>query len=246
MQRFHSVLLVIFTVVTLLMLIFTFSNITEPRAFLKICHSDGNATVDDGKQPLSHRMVDDKVLLKLDYHSKLIERDTNPLELSPKCEREVFLILMVISSPDGFIRRNAIRATWGQSYSRKSHQLNAIQNFHKDENYLLHDTVKTVFLIGWTSKKDIFNLVETEAKVYGDIVVGGLHEDYRNLTMKTRLGLKWAYHHCKAKYILKTDDDVFINPRPLVEWLKVQKRENFYSGWCNFNSPVVREPNSKW
>ena len=120
-----------------------------------------------------------------------------------------------------------------QSYLRKGRVFRTNANFKEDETYLQQDVVKTVFIIGQSSKKEISDLVETEAKIFGDIVIGGLHEHYRNLTMKTRLGLKWAYHHCKAKYILKTDDDVFINPFPLVEWLKVQKRDKFYSGWCN-------------
>ena len=182
----------------------------------------------------------------LDESNKLIERDTNPLENSPKCKREVFLILLVVSSPDGFVRRNAIRATWGHSYMRKDYDFRRNAKINKDEVYSPGDVVKTVFLIGLSPVKEVSDLVETEAKVFGDIVIGGLHEHYRNLTMKTRLGLKWAYHHCKAKYILKTDDDVFINPHPLVEWLRIQKREKFYSGWCNFNSPVVRDPNNKW
>ena len=192
------------------------------------------------------RKVDENLLSNLNEHSRHIESDTTPLERSPKCKREAFLIMLVVSSPDGFVRRNAIRATWGQSYMRSNYKFTNNLKVSKSEVYLPEDIVKTVFLIGSSPNKEITDLVETEASVFGDIVIGGLHEHYRNLTMKTRLGLKWAYYHCKAKYILKTDDDVFVNPYPLVQWLRAQKREKFYSGWCNFNSPVVRDPNNKW
>ena len=35
---------------------------------------------------------------------------------------------------------------------------------------------------------------------------------YYNLTLKTVMGLKWTSIYCnQAKYIMKTDDDIFVN-----------------------------------
>lgn len=233
-------------VAVLLLFIFAFLIRKQNNFPLSFNHCLQKSSEEANVPTLNHRKFDDGVLLKLTEKDRLIEKDTNPLDLSPRCSREVFLILMVVSSPDSFIRRNAIRSTWGQSFARESSKLEYLNEVKKDSKYMPQDVAKTVFLIGWTPKKEIYDLVKTEAKVYGDVVIGGLHEHYRNLTMKTRLGLKWAYHHCKANYILKTDDDVFINPNPLVKWLQQQKRNGFYSGWCNFNSPVIRDPNNKW
>ena len=243
MLKLLSIFIVFLAIVTVSIGFLTFFIIKENKSQKFVI---SNNQLEDKVVHLKYRKIDDRLLSKLDENNKLIEDDTNPLENSPKCKREVFLILLVVSSPDGFVRRNAIRTTWGQAYMRKDYDFRKNTKVNNDEVYLPEDIVKTVFLIGMSPKKDISDLVETEAKVYGDVVLGGLHEHYRNLTMKTRLGLKWAYHHCKAKYILKTDDDVFVNPHPLVEWLRIQEREGFYSGWCNFNSPVVRDPNNKW
>ena len=243
MLRSHAYFLAFLAVSVVAICFLTVSMISDKKSpsFVIPCNADR-----DGPLYSRNRSGHERLLSKLDARSKLIEHNTSPLDISPKCKREVFLILLVISSPDGFIRRNAIRATWGQSYAKSRHKYKENAKLNKVEAYFPEDVVKTVFLIGSVSQKDLSELVRTEARVFGDIVLGRLHDHYGNLTMKTRLGLKWAYHNCKAKYILKTDDDVFINPVPLVEWLRTQSRQKFYSGWCNFNSPVVRDPHNKW
>ena len=243
MLRSHAIFVAFLAIATVALVFLTILITKESRSSKVFASSNGY----ESQIPfMLDRKVDESLLSSLDEHSKHVEVDTTPLERSPRCKRDVFLIMLVVSSPDGFVRRNAIRATWGQSYMRSNYKVTDSIKVSKKDVYLPEDVVKTVFLIGSSPNKEITDLVETEATVYGDIVIGGLHEHYRNLTMKTRLGLKWAYYHCKAKYILKTDDDVFVNPLPLVQWLRTQKRVKFYSGWCNFNSPVVRDPNNKW
>uniref|UniRef100_A0A8C9JC21 Hexosyltransferase n=1 Tax=Panthera tigris altaica TaxID=74533 RepID=A0A8C9JC21_PANTA len=59
-----------------------------------------------------------------------------------------------------------------------------------------------------------------EAATRGDILQAAFRDSYRNLTLKTLIGLSWAYKHCSmARYILKTDDDVFVNVPELVSEL---------------------------
>ena len=37
-------------------------------------------------------------------------------------------------------------------------------------------------------------------------------DTYRNLTLKTVMGLKWSAIFCpQAKFVMKTDDDIFVN-----------------------------------
>eukprot|EP00794_Sanderia_malayensis_P017426 gene17426-19170_t len=196
--------------------------------FFKAHQSDSISTTKKGR--LGHVKLPKKntaILSKLNEKDKLIEIATDPLPLSATCKNAVYLAIIVSSSPTSYKRRNAIRATWA-----KVDKTNSI--------------ARIVFLIGKTHDKRSNSLIETEMEEFGDVVLGGFHEDYRNLTYKTRLGLKWAYYYCHANYILKTDDDVFINLFPLIKWLKKQNDAKFYAGWCNFNSPVVRDPNNKW
>uniref|UniRef100_A0A452EG18 Hexosyltransferase n=1 Tax=Capra hircus TaxID=9925 RepID=A0A452EG18_CAPHI len=113
-----------------------------------------------------------------------------------------FLLILVCTAPDNLNQRNAIRASWGRL--REARGLR----------------VQTVFLLGepgWGSRGS--DLV-WESAAHGDIMQAAFQDSYRNLTLKTLSGLSWADRHCPtARYILKTDDDVFVNVPELVSEL---------------------------
>ena len=53
------------------------------------------------------------------------------------------------------------------------------------------------------------------------MVIESFQDSYHNLTLKTTFLLKWLSHRCpRAKFILKVDDDVFINTENL--WTAIQ------------------------
>ncbi|KAJ8705327.1 hypothetical protein PYW07_011154 [Mythimna separata] len=91
-----------------------------------------------------------------------------------------------------------IRHTWGQNQA----------------------SIKAVFLIGDTQNVTVAQNVTNEIRLYKDIVQGNFIDAYRNMTYKHVMGLKWVAHHCPtAKYVLKTDDDIVVNIRELVQFL---------------------------
>ena len=46
-------------------------------------------------------------------------------------------------------------------------------------------------------------------------------DTYRNLTIKTLMGMKWAAKFCpKAKFVLKIDDDIGLNTYELISYLE--------------------------
>ncbi|ELW69543.1 Beta-1,3-galactosyltransferase 4 [Tupaia chinensis] len=52
------------------------------------------------------------------------------------------------------------------------------------------------------------------------LILAAFQDSYRNLTLKTLSGLNWADKHCpRARYILKTDDDVYVNVPEMVSEL---------------------------
>ena len=54
--------------------------------------------------------------------------------------------------------------------------------------------------------------VEEESQRYGDIIVEDFMDTYNNLRLKTIFILKWVHLNCpKLKFIMKVDDDVFVN-----------------------------------
>ncbi|KAK1338543.1 hypothetical protein QTO34_001660 [Cnephaeus nilssonii] len=118
-----------------------------------------------------------------------------------------FLLILVSTAPENLNQRNAIRASWGGQ--REARGLR----------------VQTLFLLGepggrhpaWGSRE---NDLERESVARGDILQAAFQDSYRNLTLKTLSGLSWADKHCpRARYILKTDDDVFVNVPELVSEL---------------------------
>ena len=69
-----------------------------------------------------------------------------------------------------------------------------------------------------------------EYRTHGDIIQEDFVDSYMNLTLKTIMGIKWAQNYCsKASFILKTDDDIFVNIPLLMENLiELQGRRIFF------------------
>ena len=60
-----------------------------------------------------------------------------------------------------------------------------------------------------------------ESSKHGDIIQIGMIDRYYNITMKVFGLLNWLDRHCsKADFVLKLDDDVYLNVRNLVTTLK--------------------------
>lgn len=106
-------------------------------------------------------------------------------------------IVIIHSAPHNSETRHIIRETWGRD-------------------------VHLVFLVGETTK-ELQSSLDIENMQYHDVVQGSFLDSYRNLTYKHVMALKWVTYHCPgAKYILKTDDDVFVNTPLLRDFLTVE------------------------
>ncbi|XP_051899707.1 beta-1,3-galactosyltransferase 4-like [Pristis pectinata] len=117
-------------------------------------------------------------------------------------QRPVFLLALVPSSPGHQRQRQAIRASWGSLAEVDGHQ------------------VRTLFALGLPASAREARLLEAEAAQHGDLLQGRFADTYRNLTLKTLMALGWARQHCPAaRFLLKADDDVFVNVRALVAHL---------------------------
>ncbi|NXU59819.1 B3GT4 galactosyltransferase, partial [Turnix velox] len=59
-----------------------------------------------------------------------------------------------------------------------------------------------------------------ESQRFGDILQGPFWDTYKGgLRPKTHLLLRWAHTHCPSPFLLKADDDVFINIPALISFL---------------------------
>lgn len=98
------------------------------------------------------------------------------------------------------------------------------------ENDNTEPEFKVVFLLGLPVNDNdttIQNKIIEESEKYGDIIQEGFIDSYNNLTLKSIMMLKWITNNCKnsVRYILKTDDDMYINVPNLIDNLKNRSKE---------------------
>ena len=134
----------------------------------------------------------------------LIQQD---LLRSPKsCSSTNLLLILVHSKPDHFQLRDVLRTTWAG----------------------FHSSFKPVFLVGLMDEDDpgetedavINSKVVHESDAHGDIALINMRDSYHNLTLKHAVGHRWALEHCPgAKFLLKTDDDVFVDTIHILDFL---------------------------
>ena len=128
------------------------------------------------------------------------------------CSADTALLVLVTSALANWERRQAIRDTWGGAEARAT----------------LH--VRLLFLLGEGETAET-RTVETEAERHGDILQEGFHDSYHNLTLKTMMGLRWAGESCtEAKFVVKTDDDIYWNLPLLLSHLESVKDTRFITG----------------
>uniref|UniRef100_A0A8C4WV98 Hexosyltransferase n=1 Tax=Eptatretus burgeri TaxID=7764 RepID=A0A8C4WV98_EPTBU len=137
------------------------------------------------------------------------------------------LLVLVTCAPSHTAARMAIRESWGLSSQG--------------------NMVRFVFVLGlsWSSAEQ--RGLEDERVLYGDILQASFHDTYRNLTLKTLAGLKWALSACPdVAFLLKVDDDVFVNIPALLETLMGNEQGDFYLGRIHVGVQPIRTPSHKY
>lgn len=146
-----------------------------------------------------------------------------------KCTTTPLLLILIHTSPKNYERRKSIRETWGRNSSN----------------------VQVFFVFGATDDQDVQKKLEEENNNYSDIIQGTFLDSYRNMTYKHVMAFKYSIYHCPdAKYILKTDDDVFVNMPRMMDFLTVDLSpygaKNLLSCSLTMNLLVIRTFRSKW
>ena len=159
--------------------------------------------------------------------------------------KDFFLIILVNSATRGSQyrdRRNGIRESWAKK--------ECCENLHtiSDPKIKQYDW-KLVFMLGKSSsntKDDLLNVEEAEK--YNGILIGNIYDNYLNNTVKVYMGFLWVTKtHPNVKYILKTDDDVYMRIPAVIDYL-VQKNlpTRFYGGKLYSNIAIYRKAGHKW
>lgn len=114
--------------------------------------------------------------------------------------------MIVHSAPLNFAQRLAIRQTWGHFAHRRD--------------------ISMAFIIGTPKNQSIEKSLKNESDTYEDIIRARFIESDYNLTLKTISMFEWVDRYCsRAKFILKTSDDMFINVPKLLLFIKQHRTE---------------------
>lgn len=116
------------------------------------------------------------------------------------------LLIIITSAPSHESARMAIRQTWGHFAARRD--------------------VSIVFMLGSTINASYKDKIDKEEFLYEDILQGKFVDTYENLTLKSISMLEWVKNNCpKTDFVLKTDDDMFINIPRLLTFLSKHNPE---------------------
>ena len=161
---------------------------------------------------------------------------------------EVFLLLVIKSSPVNYDRREVLRKTWAKERIRNGVWIRRV---------FISGTMDNGF-----EKERLSKVLELEQREYNDIIQWDFNESLFNLTLKQVLFLEWMEKNCpNARFLLNGDDDVFANTDSMVEYLQSLKdndgSKHLFTGhliqyvgpiresWSKYFIPVqVQESNS--
>ena len=150
------------------------------------------------------------------------------------CDKDTFMMILVHSFHPYTEKRMAIRETWGSVTKGKAWP-----------NKTITDNLKLVFMLGTHKQAGFNDKIRDEMEIYNDIVQGDFIDDYKNMTLKSLLGLKLVMEECpKAKFMLKSDDDMIINLPYLLQILHQRAYNWTMMGPLNRGSRVYRS--GKW
>ena len=154
-----------------------------------------------------------------------------PIEIQ-KCRQDVThpnassLFVAIISAPSYFDKRNIIRQTW-LSYLQTQSELGLL------------NLVGFGFVVGLPEDRETRKKIEAENVEHNDILQIEMRDDYYNLTLKVVGLLNWINDHCsRVDFVLKVDDDVYVNVRNLREVIKnLNSSEHSVYGSVVYNPP---------
>ncbi|KAL4608160.1 lactosylceramide 1,3-N-acetyl-beta-D-glucosaminyltransferase A-like [Arapaima gigas] len=157
-----------------------------------------------------------------------------------KCaDADVLLLLLVKSSPENTERRAAIRSTWG------------------NESYALRELgvhIRLLFVLGVPPQESGRSRVEQalvqEDRRHRDLIQQDFLDTFHNLTVKLLAQFRWAHAYCAhARFLMSTDDDVFVHVPNLVRYLQETDRRglrDFWIGHVHRGAPPIRRRDSKY
>ncbi|XP_060079870.1 beta-1,3-galactosyltransferase 1-like [Ylistrum balloti] len=146
---------------------------------------------------------------------------------------EIDIVVMIFTIHKNRIQRDTIRRTW-LTYAK---------------NNSLDSNIRYAFLLGAPADPAMNDKVKEEFNLFKDILQEDFKDSYSNLTYKTMMAFKWASTKCKeAKFVMKTDDDMYVNIPNIITAAKARKDQlqTSVGGACHQKAQPIRDQRSKW
>ncbi|XP_033098040.1 beta-1,3-galactosyltransferase 1-like [Anneissia japonica] len=190
-----------------------------------------NGNVYEVSRPLSTNTNQTNSKLRLPHDFKLVINNPETCRYNNGTEKDVYLLVLVLTMHKNKNQRQVIRNTWSSPKEIEGKK------------------IVTMFLLGNISDQTLVNLVRKENEIHSDILMEDFKDTYANLTLKTIMGMKWATMFCpQAKYVMKTDDDMFVHYGNIIKYLNSLSREmqtKLAVGKLMKSGPI-RNKKSKW
>ena len=168
----------------------------------------------------------DKMKLTLPKIIAVENQRLNPHVLIDHVEkdRQIYKVLVLVSSnaPHDW-RRNQIRKKWGNRtiWTTKA-------------------ACRVIFVTGGTEDLGVINQVHLETEKYKDVILEDIPESFYALSQKVMIGLQWAHSNFHYDFILKCDDDIFVQMDRLMHAVDNNKNEGYF-GQVMGRQPVMRK-----
>ncbi|KAH8288272.1 hypothetical protein KR044_013072 [Drosophila immigrans] len=158
-----------------------------------------------------------------------------------RADRELLAVLIVTS----YAGHDALRAAHRQAIPQSK---------------LAEMGLQRVFLLAALPQREKFvtqTQLANEHERFGDLLQGNFIEDYRNLSYKHAMGLRWAASECgagRSKFIIKLDDDIIYDVFHLRRYLEslevtdpaLSTSSTLLAGFVLDAKPPIRNQANKW
>ena len=153
---------------------------------------------------ISRYFMDGEYILEIDEDNTYLKANNANLDLARHASKLISkfpcnvtplkVLILVTSNITKVDQRALIRRTWG-----------------KQRNMYSYNEYKLFFVCGVLESEAEMQSVFEEGMHHRDIIFGNFSDTIDNLPYKAECMFEYAYKYCTYKYLLKVDEDVFIN-----------------------------------
>lgn len=152
-------------------------------------------------------------------------------------EMQTLAFFVILSAKKNFYRRQSLRDTWLPLLNKMEIDGKSVRVKYKfflnSAGYIPND--------GTTNETDI--LLRYEMEECNDMVLLDVKPEYP-IGNQGRMALSWAANNTNARFIVKSDDDVYVRPYELMAALSRQQRAMVYMGSFDYSGKVSKDESS--